>query len=249
MTVFMELSCIYTGAIMNKRSAIVGLMNEARSLLRKQSHGVLATVSLELPGYPFGSLTPYSLDQNASPIILVSDIAQHTKNMKADPKVSLTVLEDSDGEQNKGRLTFVADAVKVEDELVAESYYRNYPAAREYSSAHSFSFYRLELKRARYIAGFGKIFWVDEFSLKNPFWGETEKKIVDHMNSDHQEAMSKYCKNYKKLEVATEDELSMTGIDSEGFDLVLNKAKLRFEFEQAISTAEEARNTLVAMVK
>lgn len=222
-------------------------MNEARSLLRKESHGVLATISLDLPGYPFGSLTPYSLDEQANPVVLVSDIAQHTKNMKADSRVSLTVIEN--GDQNSGRLTFVADAVRVEDDLVAECYFRNYPAAREYGQAHSFGFYKLELKRARYIAGFGKIFWQErgEFLFANPFWGEAEKRVIDHMNSDHQAALIKYCTKYKELTLSCEDQVSMTGIDAEGFDLLLNKTKLRFEFEEEISTSDEARAVLVAM--
>ncbi|MBT6843654.1 MAG: HugZ family protein [Candidatus Melainabacteria bacterium] len=222
-------------------------MNEARSLLRQEAHGVLATISLDLPGYPFGSLTPYSLDQQGNPIILVSDIAQHTKNIQADSRVSLTVVEN--GDQNSGRLTFVADATRVEDDLVAESYFKHYPSARHYGEAHSFGFYRLELKRARYIAGFGKIFWVepDEFLQTNPFWGEAEKRVVDHMNADHANALVKYCTKYKELSIADEDQLSMTGIDAEGFDLLLNKMKLRFEFEEEISTSDEARAVLVAM--
>ena len=222
-------------------------MNEARSLLRQEAHGVLATISLDLPGYPFGSLTPYSLDERCNPIILVSDIAQHTKNIKADSRISLTVVED--GDQNSGRLTYVADAIRVEDDLVADGYFRNYPAARQYGQAHSFGFYRLELKRARYIAGFGKIFWVepDEFLQTNPFWGEAEKRVVDHMNADHADALVKYCTKYKELSITEEDQLAMTGIDAEGFDLLLNKTKLRFEFKEVISTSDEARSVLVAM--
>ena len=81
--------------------------NEARRLFLQQSFGVLSTISLDVPGYPFGSVTPYCADRQCRPVIYISRIAQHTRNVLADPRVSLTILEhgDSDDVQARGRLT------------------------------------------------------------------------------------------------------------------------------------------------
>src|SRR6478752_4339347 len=90
----------------NKRHA-------ARQLLLQESFGVLSTISVDVPGYPFGSVTPYCVDRDCRPIVYISTIAQHTRNILANSKVSLTVVEansDSDDVQARGRLTLLADA-------------------------------------------------------------------------------------------------------------------------------------------
>src|ERR1700741_2548752 len=100
----------------------------ARSLLLQESFGVLSTVSIDLPGYPFGSVTPYCTDRMCRPIIYISHIAQHTKNIVADSRVSLTVVEKgaSDDVQAQGRVTCIGDARPVEDgdDDVRERYFR-----------------------------------------------------------------------------------------------------------------------------
>ena len=83
----------------------------ARELLLRNSFGVLSTISLDVPGYPFGSVTPYCFDENGQLIIYISHIAQHTRNIMADPRLSLTVLEDADSDdvQARGRVTYIAN--------------------------------------------------------------------------------------------------------------------------------------------
>src|SRR6185436_4058344 len=116
--------------------------NAARTLVLQESFGVLSTVSIDLPGYPFGSVTPYCTDRMCRPIIYISDIAQHTKNIVADSRVSLTVVEKgaSDDVQAHGRVTCIADARQVEsgDEDVRERYFRYFPSARQYEQTHGF---------------------------------------------------------------------------------------------------------------
>src|SRR5678815_6011059 len=147
--------------------------NPARDLFLRESFGVLSTISLDVGGYPFGSVTPYCVDPMCRPVIYISPIAQHTKNIVADPRVSLTVVErtDSDDVQAHGRVTCIANAVETDDRDAAERYFRHFPSSRQYDRTHAFTFFRLELIRIRFIGGFGQIFWVapDEFSLRNPF--------------------------------------------------------------------------------
>src|SRR6476660_1729588 len=147
----------------------------ARELLLQQSFGILSTLSVDVPGFPFGSVTPYCVDDESRPILYISTIAQHTKNILKDSRVSLTVVEpadDSDDVQARGRVTYLAHAVPIQDSLdeVRERYVRYFPSASGYDQTHDFTFFRLDPVRVRFIGGFGQIFWVEpqEFMSKNP---------------------------------------------------------------------------------
>ena len=222
----------------------------ARRLLNHQSFGVLSTHSADVEGYPFGSIAPYALDYEGEPAILISDIAQHTRNIKLNNKVSLTVFDPrADDQQAGSRLTWIGDAEPIDpsETKIRERYLRYFPSAESYFETHDFSFYRIRLRRARFIGGFGQIFWIepDAMLTRNPF-RETERGIVEHMNLDHQKALFHYCKVLGGVEV---DAVTMTGIDSEGFDLLAEKRKLRIDFESPIHTSEEARATLVRLAR
>lgn len=172
---------------------------EARKLLLREYHGVLSTLSIDAPGYPFGSVVPYCLDRRGCPVLLISRIAQHTKNIQANPKVSLIVTQgEIDDIQSAARLTCLSDASRIreEDEDTPARYYRYFPNSQNYHKVHDFDFYRLELARARYIGGFGDIHWIDPAALlqPNPFTEEEERGMVRHMNEDHVEAMVHYCR-------------------------------------------------------
>jgi len=220
----------------------------ARHLLLQESFGVLSTISADVPGYPFGSVTPYCIDRDCQPIVYISTIAQHTKNIIANRKVSLTIVEansDSDDVQSRGRLTLLADARPVDraETEVRDRYFRYFPSAVQYDDTHDFSFFRLALVRARFIGGFGQIFWLtpEELRLRNPFSTQEESTIVRHMNKDHAAAL---------LHMAGTDgtePVTMTGIDAEGFDAIQSGKKRRIAFERPVHTMEEARQMLVSM--
>ncbi len=123
-------------------------LRAARQLLLQESFGVLSTISVDVPGYPFGSVTPYCVDRDCQPIVYISTIAQHTRNIIANPKVSLTVVEansDSDDVQARGRLTLLADARPVDpaNTEIRDRYLRYFPSAVQYDGTHDFGFYRL----------------------------------------------------------------------------------------------------------
>lgn len=222
----------------------------ARRLLNHQSVGVLSTHSLDVEGYPFGSIAPYALNYESEPTILISDLAQHTHNIKRNTKVSLTVFDQCvDDPQSNARLTWIGDAELIDpnDTAIRDRYLRYFPSAESYFQTHDFSFYRIHLRRARFIGGFGQIFWIepDAMLVKNPF-RETEQGIVEHMNCDHQKALVHYSKVLGRESV---DSVAMTGIDSEGFDMLADKRKLRMDFDSPIHTSEEARANLIRLAK
>jgi hypothetical protein len=219
----------------------------ARELFLQQSFGVLSTISIDVPGYPFGSVTPYCVDDQCRPVIYISHIAQHTKNMIADVRVSLTVVENnggSDDVQAHGRVTCIANAQPLGQDgaYARKRYFRYFPSARQYDQTHTFAFFRLELLRVRFIGGFGQISWVEprEFMAKNPISAVHESQIIQQMNNDHSDALRHYCGG---------DPVEMVGIDADGFDVLQSGKKLRFTFETPIRNMEEARQALAAMGK
>ena len=141
-------------------------------LIDQQSFGILSTYSVDVEGFPFGSVTPYSLTDDKHPLILISNIAQHTKNIIKDNRVSLMVLENlQDGTQDPqkhGRASILGRATPLDsqaDEAKYENYYQQFPESRAYQNTHGFQLYEIKPVRIRYIGGFGKIFWLEPEQL------------------------------------------------------------------------------------
>ena len=222
----------------------------ARRLLNNQSVGVLATHSIDVEGYPFGSITPYIVGYDGQPAILISTIAQHTRNIKHNNKVSLTIFDARHPEpQSAARLTWLGDAElrAADDQTTRSRYLRYFPSAQSYFDTHDFDFYCIRLRRGRFIGGFGEIHWLEpnDLLIENPF-GAGESRIIDHMNADHQPALHNYARLLGSENVK---EIAMTGIDSEGFDLMVDGIKRRFQLENPIHTAEQARAELVRLAR
>lgn len=139
----------------------------AAALINSKQDGILSTLSVKLDGFPFGSVVPYCLDDAGWPVILISTIAEHTKNIKADNRSSLTIVMDGEDVQANGRICLVGHMMELlpEEKEVMERYYGRFPNARSYDATHDFSFYRLAPISIRYIGGFGQIHWLkpDEF--------------------------------------------------------------------------------------
>lgn len=228
-------------------------ISHARSLLHRRHFGILGTISVKLEGFPFGSIVPYCIDGDGKPIVLISTIAQHTKNIVQDNRCSLTISLEEEDVQAKGRLCIIGNMESLSSEAgdVRELYYRHFPQARKYGEAHNFSFYHLNPISVRYIGGFGAIYWIEpsEFLYANPFHGKGEQRMVDHMNADHHASLLRYLSHFKGMEIGTDSDVRMVGINEYGFDVFVDKKKVRFEFEHPIKNATEARETLVAMAK
>ena len=223
----------------------------ARELLLKEYRGVLSTHSKSMPGYPFGSVVPYCLDAQGQPLILISRIAQHTHNLQKDAKCSLLVGErDAEDVQAVGRLTVMAEARKLTDEAtieaVAERYYRYFPEAANYHKAHDFDFWVLEPVRHRYIGGFGAIHWLDHVTLANPFAGQAEASMIEHMNSDHANAIAHYV---ELTDLPRTSPAHLVGIDSEGMHLRIGQGVHWLAFPSVCNTPIQVREALVFLAR
>ena len=221
---------------------------QARHLLLREYRGVLSTHSKAMPGFPFGSVVPYCLDAEGNPLILISRIAQHTHNLQLDPKCSLLVGErGAEDVQAVGRLTLLAEAVKLADDAIeqaAERYYRYFPESRNYHSAHDFDFWVLRPVRHRYIGGFGAIHWLDDVTLANPFAGSVETGMVEHMNEDHAKAIAHYV---QLAGLPAHESAQLAGIDSEGLQLRIGHGVYWLPFASPCNTPIQVRQALVSL--
>ncbi len=231
--------------------------DEARAMYRRQPHAVLSTLSARFEGWPFASVVPYAPDAQGRPLIYIASIAQHTKNLKADPRCSLFVnpeVPQGDDAQTYGRLTVMARAQPVPEadrEDAFARYLARLPVANKYEMTHDFSLWRLEPVQSRWIGGFGKIFWMPAEALQedpsqDPL-RESAEGIVQHMNEDHADAVRTYCEAFYQV---VPKGARMVGIDRFGFDVQAEQPnqRFRFDFPEAIE-ASEARGAIVDMLK
>ena len=203
-------------------------------------------------------MAPFVLDHSCQPVILISTIAEHTKNIALNPKVSLLVFAGAEDLQANARLTLLGEAVKIfkdEDADLRARYLRYLPQAASYFDMHDFAFYRIHIHQARYIGGFGKMSWLSDIDLfdslpqSSPLANQ-ETAIIEHMNADHGENLINYCRHFHHVDATT---AQMLGIDCDGFDVRAStgdtSTNLRFDFDQQIQNAQSARAALVAMAK
>ena len=174
----------------------------ARNWLLSTPHAVLSTTSAQegLEGWPFGSVVPFALSPSGAPFLLIAGIAQHTKNLRRDPRASLLVRDPApNGDpQSTWRLTLLGrmNPLSSGDERIEERmarYRERVPDAPGYSEAHSFEIWEMEPERVRFIGGFGRIAWLDAASIRRDPTGSdfagAAPRIVEHMNADHEDAL------------------------------------------------------------
>jgi hypothetical protein len=222
-----------------------------RGLLRALDRASLATTLPGEPsGWPYASLVLVAVDHDLSPILLLSDMAEHTKAIKADSRVSL--LFDGTGGLDQPltgpRATVLGRAERITDERLKARFLARHPDAALYAGFKDFGVYRIALERAHLVGGFGKIRWIDAAELAPPQAGglaEAEAGIIDHMNADHADAIQLYA---GKLMGLAGDGWTMTGIDPEGIDLRRGGAVARLAFDAPLQAAGEARKALVGLV-
>ena len=224
----------------------------ARELVRQQRQGVLSTLSLHKPGWPFGSIAPYALNERGEPILLMSGLAQHTKNALADSRASLLIQENAAAEdpQAFGRVTLLGRIARSDDRSIKARYLARHPAAARTATGHDFHCYVLSIEEARYIGGFGEIHWLPADKLlidpaQDPLKPHAGA-ILTHMNADHGEALQLYCRHFRGL---PGHGARMSGVDAYGFDVETAEELVRFDFAQPLSTPDEVRRALVSMVK
>jgi heme iron utilization protein len=221
----------------------------ARSLLRRSRQGALATL-MPGSGDPYCSLVNVASHPDGSPILLISRLALHTRNLLGDARLSLMLDERAEGDPLEGSRIMLAGRAEEpsgdEVAILRRRYLNAHPSSEAFVNFKDFSFFRINLAAAHLVAGFGRIvdlmpaqFLTDISDAASLL--EAEQGAVDHMNADHREAINLYA---TKLLGAKSADWRCTGCDPDGIDLQAGSTTLRLNFPRRIVTPAALRQVL-----
>lgn len=213
----------------------------ARRFLRAHRHGALATLSRSLPGHPYASAVNYVSDARGHPLLLLSGLAEHTRNLLAEPRVSLLVAEEAGDLQAGMRLTVLGTAEPAPASLGAR-YLRHLPESAGYFRLGDFSLYSIRPLRLRLIGGFGDIRWIRDEDYSAVPWepGEAEDGMLAEWTRIHSDLLRALCHTH----APDAGQVELIGLDCDGADLRADGRILRVDFAQPVSCAAEAVATL-----
>lgn len=236
-------------------------MHNACKLIRSQHSGILSTLSLSVKGFPFGSVTPFLMTESGDIVLYASDIAQHSRNMNANEKVSLFVYDSSERDsQASARVTVIGNAsVDSVDASLQTLYFTLFPQAKAYIEAHDFRFYLIKTHKVRYIGGFGEIYWFSQNEWSELMYpmASLVDGAIQHMHADHADALSQIV-SHAVSESVQEGSVTMQSCFQHGFHY-MNKSNsknahgtdpIRFiSFAKPICDKYDLRHAMVDLTK
>ena len=224
---------------------------DARRILRRRTTAALATLDAN-SGAPYASLVTVATAIDATPIMLMSELALHRRNISADSRVSL-LFEEADGTGDplaRARVSVAGRAELTQDDAIRQRFLARHTGAY-YADFGDFDFFRVVPEAAHFVAGFGRVHAIEGEELI--FGRDTvaeleaaESGILEHMNEDHADAIALYA---TMLHGAEPGGWRMIGLDPEGADLSNGSEELRIDFPEPITTPEEARSVFVALAQ
>jgi heme iron utilization protein len=225
---------------------------QARYLLRRSRQGALATL-MAGSGDPYCSLVNVASHPDGSPILLISRLALHTKNILGDARISLMLDERAEGDPLEGSRIMLAgraeEAGTAEVAILRRRYLNAHPSAEVFVDFKDFSFFRIRPAALHLVAGFGRIIdltpeqFLTDISDAQALL-EAEQGAIEHMNADHQEAMNLYA---TRLLGAPDADWRCTGCDPDGIDMAAGAKVLRLDFPQRVTGPGELRKMLVKL--
>ncbi|MGB5835345.1 MAG: pyridoxamine 5'-phosphate oxidase family protein [Thiohalocapsa sp.] len=214
---------------------------DARDLWHGSYDGVLSTQSVAEPGYPFGSVIPLCLDQTARPLLLLSHLAQHSRNLAADPRCALTLFERPPGEIQQGRrLTCVADCHTCDDADALARYCRHFPNGRLYAAQLRFRLFRMEPRGFHFNGGFATARWLgkDRILIPDPLSSDLEVALLSGLRADRAGWLGSH-------QAERDDEPpEPVGLDRRGLTMRDGEQLLRFRAPDPIDSWEALANAV-----
>jgi putative heme iron utilization protein len=217
----------------------------AKKLLREGRSGALATL-MPGSGDPYCSLVNVATAIDGAPLLLLSNLALHTRNIQAVARVSLMLDERKEGDPLEGARIMLMGTCAKSDPSVAAAYLRRHPEAEMFANFADFAFYRMEIGRAHLVAGFGRIVDIKPKDLLADVSDaqaliDAEPGLIAHMNEDHADACRLYA---TKLLGAPDGDWRCVGIDPDGLELQQGRTALRLPFPQRITAPGPLRAVL-----
>jgi putative heme iron utilization protein len=229
----------------------------ARLLLRHAVKASLSTLgsAADAPseGWPAAALVTIATAADASPILLLSTLAHHTRNLLADPRAAL-LIDATDGFANPQagpRVTLMGRITRDDDPVLRARFLARHPAARTYADFGDFAFYRMAVERLHYVGGFARALWIEgkEAMLAHEAGAEiaaNEGDILAHMNRDHPASVALYA---TKLAGAKGKKFTAIGIDPDGVDIRGGRRLYRVDFDTPIYDLDSVRRAFVNMAQ
>jgi heme oxygenase (biliverdin-IX-beta and delta-forming) len=226
----------------------------AKSLLRRSRQGALATL-MAGSGDPYCSLVNLASHPDGSPILLISRLAVHTRNILADARVSLMLDERAAGDPLEGARIMLsgraAEADSDELALLRRRYLNVHPSAEAFVDFKDFSFFRIRPTGTHLVAGFGRIVDLKPEQFLTAVDDakallDAEQGAIDHMNADHRDTMNLYATRLLSAESA---DWNCTGCDPDGIDMQSGGTVLRLEFPERVTSPGELRKMLVRLAE
>lgn len=234
-----------------------------RTLAAAARTATLSSLARDPAGYPFGSLVAVAADARGGLVLLLSDLAEHTANLRERPEASLLIAEEdltggADGDPlGRARVTLLgpcARAPEGEAEAAREVFLAAHPSAARYAGFKDFAMYRLEPAALRYIGGFGAMAWVTAEAYReaepDPL-GPSARGILSHMNKDHADTLLGYARVLAGAPEATA--AVITSVDRYGFAMRASTPEgeraLRLGFDAPLATTDEVRKAMIALAK
>jgi heme iron utilization protein len=224
----------------------------ARSLLRRSRQGALATL-MTGSGDPYCSLVNVATYPDGSPILLISRLALHTRNIVDDRRVSLMLDERAEGDPLEGsRIMLMGraeEAVASDGDILRRRYLNAHPSAESFVDFQDFSFYRIRPSAIHLVAGFGRIVdlkpeqFLTDISDAEALL-QAEQQAIEHINSDHRDTNNLYATKLLGAEAA---DWRCTGCDPDGLDLQADGKTLRLDFPRRVTGPGELRKMLVQL--
>jgi putative heme iron utilization protein len=227
---------------------------QVRRLVRAAERASLATLlALDEAQAPYVSLVLVASDHAGNPLLLLSDLADHTKNLAADPRLAL-LFDGTAGWRDPlagPRASVLGRAEMCEDPRLQARFVARHPGAAGYAGFADFHLYRVVVERARLVSGFGQIHWIDVHDLLFDAGGGTalataEAEILTRMNREHEDAVQLIA---ERLLDQPGDGWQLVGVDPEGADLRRDAGLARIAFDTPARDAEGARVELVRLTK
>ena len=204
-------------------------------------------------GWAYASLVTVAWDCDASPILLLSDLADHTHNLEADPRASLLVEAASRlaNPQSGPRVSLMGRLARTGEARHGRRFLARHPDARQYAHFNDFHFHRMSLERGRFVGGFARAAWIEGPDLvfdgaASAAMAACETAVIEHMNRDHRDAVRLYA---NALLGRRGKDWKVTGVDPEGIDLRLGRSFARLRFDGAVHDAAACRAELVRLAK
>jgi len=243
----------------------------ARRFLRAQSQAVLSTLSARHDGAPFGSLAPFVLDQQGAPWMLLSGLAEHSRNLQAKAQLSLFVqaaqshvvdvgrqlpqaadapLASRGDSQASARLTLVGKAELLSpDAALRARFIRYQPQAESYLKLGDFRFWGVQPLELRFIEGFARAHWVSasDFLVDGDAFAQAEQQTIDWLHSAH-------ASNLQRLAVqagaaSRRPQVQLLGLDGDGLDMLVDGQRRRLAFFESIAHPSDWPDAFAALLQ